>query len=66
MNPQNVESREIDPRIRDALLKAAPEGKITCPEARKLADSLGVDPKVIGDTCNRLKIKIRGCALGCF
>ncbi|MGB9791903.1 MAG: hypothetical protein ACPLTR_04910 [Thermacetogeniaceae bacterium] len=60
------EGKDIDPRIREALLKAAPEGKITCPEARKLAETLGVDPKVIGDACNALKIKIKDCALGCF
>ncbi|HHW41735.1 MAG TPA: hypothetical protein GXX19_11435 [Syntrophomonadaceae bacterium] len=66
LKPQHVGTQEIDPRIREALLKAAPEGRITCPEARELADSLGVSPRVIGDACNRLKIKIKGCALGCF
>lgn len=60
------EGKDIDPRIKEALLKAAPEGKITCPEARKLAETLGVDPKVIGEACNALKIKIKECALGCF
>lgn len=60
------EVKDIDPRIREALLKAAPEGRITCPEARKLAETLGVDPKVIGNACNALKIKIKDCALGCF
>jgi hypothetical protein len=60
------EGNEIDPKIKEALLKAAPKGKITCPAARKLADNLGVRPKVIGDACNKLNIKIHGCALGCF
>jgi len=58
--------KEIDPRVKDALLKAAPEGKITCPAARKLANTLGVSPRVIGDACNQLDIKIHSCALGCF
>ncbi len=60
------EVKDVDPRIKEALLKAAPEGKITCPEARKLAEALGVDPRVIGDACNALQIKIKDCALGCF
>ncbi len=66
MKPQREGTPEVDPRIKEALLKAAPEGRITCPEARELADSLGVSPRVIGDACNQLKIKIKGCALGCF
>ncbi|MDH7577050.1 MAG: hypothetical protein QHH75_04315 [Bacillota bacterium] len=57
---------EVEPRIKDALLKAAPEGRITCPAARELADALGVSPRVIGAACNQLRIKIKGCALGCF
>lgn len=57
---------EVEPRIREALLQAAPEGRITCEAARKLAETLGVDPGQIGAACNRLNIKIKGCALGCF
>ncbi len=57
---------ELDPQVREAVLKAATEGRITCPAARELADRLGVDPGVIGDACNQLRIKIKGCALGCF
>lgn len=57
---------EVDPRIKEALLKAAPEGRITCSAARELAASLGVSPRVIGAACNQLKIKIKECALGCF
>ncbi|MDK2881302.1 MAG: hypothetical protein PWQ99_1077 [Clostridia bacterium] len=63
---QSGETNGVEPRIREALLKAAPEGRITCPAARELAASLGVEPRVIGDACNRLKIKIKNCALGCF
>jgi len=63
---KTCESVTVDPKIKEAVLKAAQDGKITCPVARSLASSLGVDPKVIGDACNALKIKIHGCALGCF
>lgn len=57
---------ELEPRIREAVLKAAPEGRITCPAARELAEQLGVDPGLIGAACNQLKIKIKACSLGCF
>ena len=59
-------NKELDPRVKEAVLKAAKEGLITCPMARDLAEQLGVDPGVIGEACNHLRIKIQGCALGCF
>lgn len=63
---QNKEKTGVDPKIKEALLKAATDGKITCPKARSVASAFGVEPRVIGDACNELKIKIHGCALGCF
>jgi len=57
---------ELDPLVREAVLNAATEGRITCPAARELADRLGVDKGVIGQACNQLRIKIKGCDLGCF
>lgn len=59
-------NKELDPRVREAVLKAAIDSRIACPAARELAEQLGVDPGVIGDACNQLRIKIKGCALGCF
>ncbi|CEO87564.1 conserved hypothetical protein [Syntrophaceticus schinkii] len=32
----------------------------------EIATSLGVEPKVVGEACNELNIKLYGCALGCF
>lgn len=61
-----VENKELDPRVKEAVLKIAAEGRIACPAARELAEQLGVDPSVIGNACNQLRIKIKGCALGCF
>lgn len=42
------------------------EGKISCSEARKLAEELGVPYREVGKACNELKIKIVACELGCF
>ena len=63
---ENKEKSEVDSRIKEALLKAASDGRITCPAAMEIATSLGVDPKVVGEVCNELNIKLYGCALGCF
>ena len=53
-------------QIIEAVKKAATEGKITCTQARSLADEYNVPPKVIGEAADSLKIKIKACELGCF
>lgn len=55
-----------DDKISQAVLKAAKDGGISCTAARKLARELQVTPREIGDACNKLKIKIHTCELGCF
>ncbi|WP_169799880.1 hypothetical protein [Desulfolucanica intricata] len=57
---------EIDKQILDAVKKAAPEGRLSCTAARKLADDFNVPPKIIGQAADILKIKIKACELGCF
>jgi hypothetical protein len=48
------------------LENAAENGRITCPQALKIAEETGLPPKRIGFFLNKLKIKIVGCQLGCF
>jgi hypothetical protein len=45
---------------------AAPEGKIPCSAAFKLAEELHISRKEMGDLLNELHIKIIQCQLGCF
>ncbi len=56
----------VSREVLEAVKKAAVDGRITCPRARKLAEELGVPPRVVGDACNALNIKIKACELGCF
>ncbi|SHG38870.1 LAO/AO transport system kinase [Thermosyntropha lipolytica DSM 11003] len=53
-------------KIVQALQEKAVNGKITCSEARKIAEELGVSPREVGNMCDELKIKIWACELGCF
>lgn len=53
-------------RIKEAVLAAARDGRLACAVALELANKLGVPPAVIGAAADELKIKIRGCQLGCF
>lgn len=57
---------EIKPEVLEAVRLAAKEGRLTCTQARKLAQELKVAPRVVGNAANELKIKIKSCELGCF
>jgi hypothetical protein len=53
---------ELKSRIR----AAAPEGKIGCAAAFRLAEELKISRQELGDLLNELRIKIIQCQLGCF
>ena len=57
MNQEDVKTR---------ILAAAPEGKIPCAAAFRLAEELGISRKDLGNLLNDLRIKIIQCQLGCF
>jgi hypothetical protein len=57
-------------KIEQAVAEAAREEegrlRLSCAEALQLATRLGVTPAAVGAACDRKKIKIGGCQLGCF
>ena len=53
-------------QIMARLKEVAKDGRITCSAARQVAEEMKVSPQVIGPLCNELKLKIKGCELGCF
>jgi hypothetical protein len=57
-----VNSSDLDTKIQAALVN----GKLPCPAAFKIAKETNATPKEIGEACNRLKIKVASCQLGCF
>jgi uncharacterized metal-binding protein len=63
---ETEEEMEVPERILEAVQKAAPDGRLTCPAARQLAIKLGVQPRTVGTACDRLRIKLKACELGCF
>lgn len=58
--------KEIKDKVLEAVKKVSRDGRISCTEARSLAEKHNVHPREIGDACNALKIKIKACELGCF
>lgn len=53
-------------RVEEAVRDAAAGGRLSCARGLALARRLRVEPVVIGQTADRLGIKIEGCQLGCF
>lgn len=52
--------------IREAVRKAARDGRLSCEAAHAIGKELNVPLSAIGAACNELKIKITACQLGCF
>ncbi|ABO51384.1 conserved hypothetical protein [Desulforamulus reducens MI-1] len=53
-------------KIIQTIKETAKDGGISCTAARKIASDYNVSPKVVGDICDELKIKLKACELGCF
>ena len=52
--------------VKTRIKAAAPEGKMPCAAAFRLAEELGISRKELGNLLNELRIKIIQCQLGCF
>ncbi|MFA6034642.1 MAG: hypothetical protein WC889_17215 [Myxococcota bacterium] len=48
------------------LKKCSPEGRITCAELWRIADTAGVFRAEAGAAAESLKLKVKGCQLGAF
>lgn len=63
---EEIEKIQQKKLIEKLLKERSNSGKITCAEARKIAEEIGVPYIEVGRAANELKIKIRKCELGCF
>ena len=52
--------------LREAVIKASSDSRLTCEMAHELARQLDVPLREIGSVCDELNIKIKTCQLGCF
>jgi hypothetical protein len=59
-------SGEIEAKVKEAILLASTDKRISCSKARKIAKDFGVPVRYVGDLINELGIKIYACELGCF
>ena len=56
----------MDEKLEMEIQASLVDGKLPCAVAFKIAKKLKVSPRQVGDTANRLNIKIMNCQLGCF
>lgn len=63
---EQIERELIKREIEKKLRENSKDGKITCAQARGIAEELNVPYIEVGRAANELKIKIRKCELGCF
>lgn len=56
----------IPEQVLQAVKEAAPEGRLSCLDAHRLAGKLDVELLIIGKACDELNIRIKNCQLGCF
>ena len=55
-------STELEEKVKLSLV----DGKLPCAVAFKIAKELKVSPREVGETANKLAIRIGSCQLGCF
>lgn len=53
-------------QVKRHVEEEAREGRLTCEQARALAESLEVPYSEVGRACDELNVKIKACQLGCF
>ena len=56
----------VDPDLKDALLQATENGKLSCELAWDIAAQFDIPKLSVGNACESLQIKIKPCQLGAF
>ncbi len=61
-----MKNKELINEVLKAAEKKDNRLYIKCADAFKIAEKFDVKPIIIGKICNKEKIKIENCQLGCF
>lgn len=56
----------MDEKVRKAFEESGISREITCEDAFTIAEKFKIPKMAIARYCNKNKIKIRSCQLGCF
>ena len=63
MTEQEAVRQLIEERLQAVITE---EGGLTCARASRLAEEMGVAPRLVGETATAMGLKITNCQLGCF
>lgn len=55
-----------DEELREAIRRAAIDGRAPCKAMLDLAERTGTPPARIGALCDEMNVRISACQLGCF
>ncbi|MDA8170167.1 MAG: hypothetical protein M0Z59_10805 [Nitrospiraceae bacterium] len=58
--------RRVKEKVKELIKARAAGGRITCRDAREIAERLGVEYRLVGESADALGIRISACELGCF
>ena len=56
----------VSDELRDRVLAAASEGRVSCASCWKVAEALGIQKMAVAAACDTLGLKIKPCQLGAF
>lgn len=59
-------AEEVSDDLRDHLLGAAADGRITCAVCWNIARTLGLEKMAVSEACEKLGLKVKNCQLGAF
>ena len=62
----NTNIEDMNRALAKELEASLVNGKLPCAVAFKIARKLKCTPREVGDTANKLNIRIANCQLGCF
>ncbi len=63
---EELADKKISKSVIEKVEASAVDGRITCSTAFKIANTLHVVPREVGDAATLQNIKIKNCQLGCF
>ncbi len=59
---EKTQEKKLEEAVQNALI----DGRLPCAKAFQIAKELNITKSDVGETCNRSRIKISRCQLGCF
>ena len=66
MADDKMQGVKMNDKVIEEIKKKAIHGKLSCAAARRIAETLGVSYKDVGEAADMLHVKITDCQLGCF